>query len=738
MNPPKTTFQSRRTFLRSTAGLAFIAGLSGASRTARTATPDGAFHPERNLIPTPTSPREWEGFRRQLAEWRRQRRRELGYSDSLYREPAFAWTARCFNCGFLMIGDASFLDPERGRYRVRDFVEAGRREFGGYDAVVLWQAYPRIGVDERNQFDFYRDLPGGLAGLRRVARQFRHAGVRVFVDYNPWDTATRREGRDDVEVLVQLVAAVEADGIFLDTMDKGAETLRPALDAVRPGVALESEIGLPVERIHDHHLSWAQWFPDSEAPGVLRNKWFERRHLQHQIKRWDHDHSGELHTAWMNGSGMMIWENVFGSWMGWNPRDKSILRAMIPIQRRYAPLFTGEDWTPLVPTLQEGVYASLWEGDGLRLWTLINRTDRAVSGDLLMVTLPSDAGETIFDLVQGRPASGPLAHGRPRDIGGSSTNEMTLAGTLPPRGIGCFLSGTKAALGRDFGGFLSRQAGIHRRASLETTAPVIETRLQPVAPTRRSVTVPPDMVEIPAATVELVIEMRNRECGFYESMPFDGHRLGGSYEYSTRTFRRLVAFERFAMDAAPVTNAAFHEFLESSGYRPRHPENFLKLWSDGMPPSDKLDHPVVHVDLDDARAFARWAGKRLPTEEEWQYAAQGTDGRKYPWGATWAPGRGNAGDPGTTTPVRAFPDGRSPFGVFDLCGNTWEWTESERSDGRTRFCILRGGSYFSATGSNWYVDGGPRPADFATKFLLIWPGVDRCATIGFRCVRDLA
>ena len=61
----------------------------------------------------------------------------------------------------------------------------------------------------------------------------------------------------------------------------------------------------------------------------------------------------------------------------------------------------------------------------------------------------------------------------------------------------------------------------------------------------------------------------------------------------------------------------------------------------------------------------------------------------------------------------------------------------ERTDGRTRFCIIRGGAYFSAQGSNWYVDGGPRPVNFATKFLLMWPGLDRCGAIGFRCVVDL-
>jgi gamma-glutamyl hercynylcysteine S-oxide synthase len=198
-----------------------------------------------------------------------------------------------------------------------------------------------------------------------------------------------------------------------------------------------------------------------------------------------------------------------------------------------------------------------------------------------------------------------------------------------------------------------------------------------------------------------------------------------------------VTLQRFAMDATLVTNARFARFLIASHYRPRHRENFLKHWQGGKPPAGREDHPVVYVDLDDARAYAKWAGKRLPTEEEWQYAAQGGDGRTYPWGEQMEPGRCNAGETGGTTPVKAFPRGRSPFGCYDMCGNVWQWTESQRSDGRTRFCIIRGGAWFAAKGSNWYADGGPRPADFAAKFLLTWPGLDRCSTIGFRCACEL-
>jgi formylglycine-generating enzyme required for sulfatase activity len=215
--------------------------------------------------------------------------------------------------------------------------------------------------------------------------------------------------------------------------------------------------------------------------------------------------------------------------------------------------------------------------------------------------------------------------------------------------------------------------------------------------------------------------------------------MGASHDFHLRRFARTVSIRGFAMDVTPVTNAQFARFLQAARYRPRQPEHFLGHWTAGAPPAGREDHPVVYVDLDDARAYARWAGRRLPTEAEWQYAAQGPpDGRRYPWGDEMLPGHCNGGESGGTTPVHAFPQGASPFGMLDLCGNVWEWTESERSDGRTRFCLLKGGSFYTAKGSGWYMDGGPRPSSFVEKFLLMWPGVDRCATIGFRCVAELA
>ena len=177
--------------------------------------------------------------------------------------------------------------------------------------------------------------------------------------------------------------------------------------------------------------------------------------------------------------------------------------------------------------------------------------------------------------------------------------------------------------------------------------------------------------------------------------------------------------------------------MDKSGYKPRIPENFLRHWVKGEIPAGKEDHPVVYVDIEDARAYARWKGKRLPSQDEWQFAAQGLNALDYPWGKVMESNRCNLNTAGETTTVKAFPSGISPFGCFDMCGNTWELTGNVYSDGRTRFVMLKGGSCYKAEGSEWYMDGGAQKNSFVAKVLLIWPGLDRCSTVGFRCAVDL-
>jgi formylglycine-generating enzyme required for sulfatase activity len=200
----------------------------------------------------------------------------------------------------------------------------------------------------------------------------------------------------------------------------------------------------------------------------------------------------------------------------------------------------------------------------------------------------------------------------------------------------------------------------------------------------------------------------------------------------------LLHVDAFDIDKYPVTNQEFKVFLDATHYHPKDDLNFLKDWQEGIYPSGWENKPVTWVSLEDARAYAAWAGKRLPHEWEWQYAAQGSDQRKYPWGNLWRPDAVPLPDEGRAMrgpdDVYAHPAGVTTLGVMDMVGNVWQWTD-EYVDEHTRSAILRGGSYYRPQGSKWYFPQAYQNNQHG-KLLLMAPSIDRAGTLGFRCVSD--
>ena len=154
------------------------------------------------------------------------------------------------------------------------------------------------------------------------------------------------------------------------------------------------------------------------------------------------------------------------------------------------------------------------------------------------------------------------------------------------------------------------------------------------------------------------------------------NRDAGRDEYP----ERRIFLDAFYMDTHEVTNGQYLAFVEATGHRlPEHPrDKKLTLWQNGTVPAAFKGHPVVNVDWADAYAYCSWAGRRLPTEAEWERAARGTTGRRFPWGDVeptrvlanylnqWRNGAG-------LEPVGSHPQGASPEGIQDLQGNVWEW-----------------------------------------------------------------
>ncbi|GAC1644409.1 MAG: formylglycine-generating enzyme family protein [Herpetosiphon sp.] len=231
-------------------------------------------------------------------------------------------------------------------------------------------------------------------------------------------------------------------------------------------------------------------------------------------------------------------------------------------------------------------------------------------------------------------------------------------------------------------------------------------------------------------------------------------RYGGTREsYAEEAPQSQIVVAGFAIAATPITHALYFAFTATTGARPP------VVWHGARPPVEMGNHPVVDVTWDEAQAFCRWlsreAGRtlRLPSEAEWEKAARGTDGRRFPWGDEWNPEAANTRESGigSTTPVGGNHAWASPYGVLDVAGNVWEWTQSlqaaypYREDGRNdshtgrkgvlarlrrqqiveQRRVLRGGCYANPQGF----------ARCACRFRLL-PG-SHTPFLGFRLATDL-
>ncbi len=190
---------------------------------------------------------------------------------------------------------------------------------------------------------------------------------------------------------------------------------------------------------------------------------------------------------------------------------------------------------------------------------------------------------------------------------------------------------------------------------------------------------------------------------------------GGPFLYGpSKEKNSLPAFE---IAKYPLTNRQYAAFLNATGYGVT--ENNVCGWEISF---DKRGHPAVRISYADAEACAKWYGMRLPTEQEWEKAARGTDGREYPWGNEFDPEKCNTreGGAGGTTPVDSYPKGASPYGVMDMAGNVWEWTSTPcESEENSR--VLRGGSSIGSSVSarcsgRYGLDPDGRADDVGVRF----------------------
>jgi gamma-glutamyl hercynylcysteine S-oxide synthase len=716
------------------------------------------------------------------------------YRFDHYNDPNLAWARRTVAVWLFWAWDKSDIDPRTGNYSLIDSLNRAKRLFGGFDAFAWWPFWPRAGFDARSQFDHYRDMPGGLDALREQVERAHGMGVKAVISYCHWSESDRDARPDAMQRsyadFAELACRVGADGALMDLMSKTPDEILAL--ARRCGRELvpynegdpswtDTQTNL-LGRIHN----------DLPMPHFNLKKYLLPHQAQLRVcasgdagRRMRND----FVLSFFNGHGVEI-NTMFPEY---NPRideDWPILAHALDLLRHNRTAFSSTEWEPLIASADSAVRINRWPVRAKTLYTLCGTNPAGHHGLLLRVPHRNDVHHV--DLWRYR-----LLHSQrvgtedliSYDVDGYTPGlDASGSADFSPGCVGSFRERLHASL--DFetlnidvrdpadgetveiwpgtvgpgGSPVKRPASTHAEVDLykelghETNEAIVVRLLDRDGEMEDVAVVPEDPIRFfridrPMRTAG--VQSGERPAGMVRvrggrfryvltdaqppgEFPFAFPPFQPTYAYlphQGRPVDRKVDLRPYWIDRYPVTNAEFARFVAASGYRPADATNFLKHFMDGKVPTGAESKPVVYVSYDDAKAYAGWAGKRLPTEEEWQYAAGASDGRSWPWGTEWDQGRANAGKEGPGD-VDAHPAGASPFGVEDLVGNVWQLTQSLMDNGSHWLVMLRGGSWYRPPGGRWWVPGGPRKITENYPLPLAGPAMNRLATVGFRCVKD--
>lgn len=685
------------------------------------------------------------------------------FDNSLYTRSDLAWIKNSYIIVLQMAWDREFYDRFSGKFTYGEVIKKGLDQLGKIDVFGLWPTWPRLGLDQRNQSDLYRDLPGGIAQLRNFVKMSHLTDTRFFISYNPWDNSTRRE--DHYKGLAQLISDTDADGVILDTMGSSGPELQNAADSVKKGIVMYSE-GMAVPKDMPGIISGRVHNAIYYSPELNLNKLIKPDFSIFRVCDVGEDiiHR-ELAVAFFNGYGTEL--NMFrpGGRDDNYRKDLDYLARTTFILRQNSDVFHDHNWTPLVETIHDNVYVNRWNAGQKTIFTVLNMRPEGISDKLFRTDSATSRHfvslwrhESIIPVKEkGKYILSANAEGWDPSLSGTrKEGSVDCIAELPDlirasvkgdslkihnaakgdiiiwKGNPSYQTSHKdLALKNDttisirsifgyFEGKIVVQLLANKMLVDENVVFIKGGRpwiISEVRRTDRSSSVIRDMVLIPGATFNLNVTPPD---AFIPYPDING----------------TVKVDSFLIDKYPVTNAEYYDFITNTGYRPADTARYLRHWQDGSFRQGQDRYPVVFVSLEDMMAYAKWSGKRLPTEAEWQLAAQGTDNRKWPWGNDFHGTLcNNAFD--RPTPVDAFAKGQSPYGAADMVGNVWQMTSDLYFNGSDYFSVIRGGSYFKPESSWWYVQGGPQQLDKTQIMLLVSPGFDRCSTVGFRCVRDV-
>jgi len=710
------------------------------------------------------------------------------FNDSLYKRADLKWMRNAYTMHLMMTWDKFFFDPTQKRYLIKDFIQRGNHLYGGDDIIAIWPTWPTLGLDQRNQFDLFKDLPGGLDSIQALSNLLIKNNKHLFVSYNPWDIDTRN--MNHYSGLARLIKDTKSDGVVLDTYGSSTDSLQDAADSVRKGVIMYSEgmavpkdmQGIIAGRVHN-----ALYYP----PMLNLNKFIQPGFSIFRVAElYKEPINREFATSFFNGYGTEI--NIMAPGQPeWVEEQYKTLGKTSTILRALSDNFNSHQSKFLIPTLKDSIWVNYWPTDSIEVYTIYSVIPSGFKGTLFKVN--KKATSHFVDLFNHE-----LLETRKMDSHDYIETETAAfhskyLGTNNEGAIGCIVQFPTILQIQQQKNKLKIHLAYNPSGSLKLKVYTTNTENEPLElpfedqsielnkiKERFEGKIIVQVVRMLESRIQLLDEQIIQiEAGtpiihtnqITKTAPIIINKKGmvqipaGKFVFKQTHGDNFIPYPQFTdtsmlempnywMDQSPVTNEQFYEFVKAANYRPSDTVNYLKHWIGGKPAKEDLRKPVVNISYEDANAYAVFYNKTLPTEMEWQYAAQTSNLNEWPWkqevpvtrafeeitntlsvikiqgiDSTYA----NLGN-GKLDTVGTYPRGINPNGLLDLVGSVWQLTKDKYQSGSYEYIIMKGGSYFKPSGSWWYVQAGPRELTYAQYLLRVSQGFERNATVGFRCI----
>jgi hypothetical protein len=310
------------------------------------------------------------------------------YDLRKYFQPQNTWIKKNYITHFSFAYGKETFNYKKIQFNIKKIVKDGK-EFGGYDSLIFWHQYPRLGLDNTNQWDLYKYLPEEYKSIKKIVKECHKSGIKFFIPFKPWDVRSNESLDYHAKSLENFITKTNIDGFFLDTMSSLPESFL-RIQKKFPSFEFASE-GTPKEQRQIEQLT-SSW---DQIGDIRRNYKVEveanmfrfvfPEHPLNLVSRWSvgSDKDSIIKRAAFNGTGLVIWQDVFGCWLPFSKKQKQLIKKLKNVLDKFHDIIFGSNSVPLIETLSNGLICNQFSNNSnQKIFAIYNFTNKNIKGPL--------------------------------------------------------------------------------------------------------------------------------------------------------------------------------------------------------------------------------------------------------------------------------------------------------------------------------------------------------------------